>query len=642
MARPEDGSGPAGEPSVKEVAREPASRLRPVVERPLDQQVAKLSLARAAPWLLFLLTVGLHLLLAIPVKAPVVHEDEFAYLYAGHYLALGGPPLHTHGYPGAGVNPGYSLLLVPLWWFSTAAYTVYREALVINALLAGITAALVYALAGRLAPKVPTGVRAIATAVVVAYPSFLVYSNLVTSENLLIPGFLVLCLAAMTAFSSRRPVHWAVLGVLGGLLYLVHPRGLAVVIALVLVAAWVLWPWRVNWPPLAAFALGLVASLTVSQVLVIYANGGVTTNPGLFHVTHAGDYPLIFYGMSGSLLYLLVGTAGLFALGIWAVTKRAGAIVRGADGGPEFPVVIFIVVSLIGVWLLASLVDAEGVGIGYFINGRYDEGVLAPILLLGVLLATQLTTPTPKRPIMRMALTAIITIAVCAFIVAVARRGETHAPIVTIETIGVDPVLRATHLSLNVVALAIAGVFTTVASLVAWRRGFLYGVVVVVILFIPSAITSYGVLVGGSTTRATQRVVPETLVELHQSFGVKPTCVAYDLATNDPFFFYNDRLFDPSDSFSPFDSGRRQRPCSDLVVSGRLDLANVYPGARLLVREPHVDQDLWVLPGALQDQLINKGRLSPMSALEPSPRSGQKLVRTFRLYAGPDAQRLRT
>jgi hypothetical protein len=93
------------------------------------------------------------------------------------------------------------------------------------------------------------------------------------------------------------------------------------------------------------------------------------------------------------------------------------------------------------------------------------------------------------------------------------------------------------------------------------------------------------------------------------------------LATNDPFFFYNDRLFDPSDSLSPFDSGRHERPCSDLVVSGRLDLANVYPGARLLVREPHVDQALWVLPGALQDQLISKGRLSTISALELSPDS---------------------
>jgi multisubunit Na+/H+ antiporter MnhC subunit len=329
--------------------------------------------------------------------------------------------------------------------------------------------------------------------------------------------------------------------------------------------------------------------------------------------------------MSGSLLYLLVGTAGLFALGIWALTKRVGAVVEGTNGGPDFPVVAFMVVSLVGVWLLASLVDAEGVGIGYFINGRYDEGVLAPVLLLGVLLATQLTAPTPKRSIMRMALTTIIAIAVCAFIVGVARRGQTHAPIVTIETIGVDPVLRATHLSLNVVALAIAGLFTTVASLLAWRRGFLYGAVVVVILFIPSAITSYGALVGGSTTLATERVVPETLVQLHQSFGVKATCVAYDLATNDPFFFYNDRLFDPSDSFSPFDSGGHQRPCSDLVVSGRLDLANVYPGARSLVREPHVDQALWVLPGALQDQLISKGRLSPLSALETSPRGGPPL-----------------
>src|SRR5437773_8621331 len=93
--------------------------------------------SRLVPWLLFGAALGVHLLLASRMRAPVVHADEYSYLYEAHYLALGGPLPHTAGYAEALGYPGYSLLLAPLWWISMDPAEAYRGALVVNALLAG-------------------------------------------------------------------------------------------------------------------------------------------------------------------------------------------------------------------------------------------------------------------------------------------------------------------------------------------------------------------------------------------------------------------------------------------------------------------------------------------------------------------------
>jgi hypothetical protein len=122
-------------------------------------------------------------------------------------------------------------------------------------------------------------------------------------------------------------------------------------------------------------------------------------------------------------------------------------------------------------------------------------------------------------------------------------------------------------------------------------------------------VAAYVPLVHGSARLSGERVVPNTLAQLHRQFGANERCVGYDLATNIPFFFYNDRLFYPSARFTPFDSAAGQLPCSDLVVSGRLDLGPSYRGARLVTTENRVGQALWVLPGALQDRLNAAGRL---------------------------------
>src|SRR5438445_13381693 len=97
------------------------------------------------PAALFGVTVVVHLALVHGMRAPIIHTDEYAYLDIARYLAHGGR------LPRADYYPGYSLTLLPVALLTKDPLTLYRGALVVNALLAGVTTVLAYVLAARLA-----------------------------------------------------------------------------------------------------------------------------------------------------------------------------------------------------------------------------------------------------------------------------------------------------------------------------------------------------------------------------------------------------------------------------------------------------------------------------------------------------------
>ncbi|MGH9074881.1 MAG: hypothetical protein ACRDZQ_12310, partial [Acidimicrobiales bacterium] len=151
--------------------------------------------------------------------------------------------------------------------------------------------------------------------------------------------------------------------------------------------------------------------------------------------------------------------------------------------------------------------------------------------------------------------------------------------------------------------------------------------VLVVAAFTPSTSAGLSNLARQSRGTATEQVVPAALVALRSRWGATAACVGYDVATNDPFSFFNDRLYDPGQRFAPFDSrapGARGRPCSAEVVSGRPDLAASLPGAREVVPGNSVDQALWVLPGPLQDRLAAAGWLFPAGGPGPLPPAARR------------------
>lgn len=612
--------------------------------------------AWAAPVLLAVVVVAVHLWLVSQMRAPVVQADEFGYLYGAHYLALGGPPPATPGYPVAPYFPGYSLLLVPLWWMSRVSAHVYHQALLVNTALAGLASVLAYALAGRLSPGLSPRVRALIGLVVAAYPAYMGFADVAESENLLVPAFLGLCLLARRAFAHPGVGIWAGLGLAAGALYAVHPSALAVAVAVAVVGGWVSRPWSLHRSRLAALGAGLVLGLGLARALVAYVTaGGPSDSTGVASAAgrQASPSGLVHLGVeaAGQLLYLLAGTAGLVVMALslaggaaWVVARRREANPSGPAGRhrrrrinvlrPDLPgsraryqTVALVMLSAL-VMLVVSVVSVGGQGkrLDSFLYGRYLDGILAPLLVIGLLVAVGLRRRATRPRRGWVVIGGLVGLAASAAVVVAGRGQVVRGVVVADNVLAVHALFRAstTATSLNLVVLAAAGALLLVWSVLAWRRSLLLGALVVVAAFAPSTVVAQADLAHQSRGTLAQQVVADTLVALHSHWGATAGCVGYDLVTNDAFSFVNDRLFDPEQRFVPFDSRHGGRPCSDEVVSGRRDLATSLPGIRQVLPGNGDGQGLWVGPGPLQDRLARAGWLFPPGGLGALPAGAEE------------------
>jgi hypothetical protein len=580
-------------------------------------------LVGVVPVVLAAVTVAVHVVLARHMRTPIIHADEFGYLMGAHFMARGGSPT------GAPYYPGYSALLVPLWWISRHPLTVYRWALDVNAVLAGATAVLSFLLARRLAPRSGPLTWGGAALVVSAYPAVVMYSNLAESENLLVPGFLVVALLVLGAVERPTPRRWAVAAGATGLLYAVHGRAVAVAAALVLTAAWVLRPWRARVPHLAAAASALLGALAASELWIRWVTRPVpgrqlparSTSPSLtsrFATAHGLSHVGVVLGGEG--LYLLAGAAPLLVLGV-AASVRALRARRGppaVDGRWH----AFLLLSVLLGAGVAAVFLATGHRIDDAAYGRYVEVFAVPVMLVGAVTAARLR----ERPVALWwalgagaAVAALLALAVSAYWGATIR-----GTVVRTNVFGLSELVFGPNTAARlVVAVALgAAVGALVAVVAAYRLLPLAGVIVAVGAFVAPSVRAYADVVGLSAADVRQQVVPDALAALETRFGPVP-CVAWDSSLVDDWQFYNTRLLVPDAVFPVFDSRRGgPLPCpSGLVVSGRAFATRpAYPGARL-VQLGNDPAAVWVLPGALQTALGRAGWLLPAGFPAPLPDS---------------------
>lgn len=643
-----------------------------------------------APLALVVAVALVHVWLSSHMRAPIVEADEFGYLYGAHYLALGGPRPATAGCraicSASPYFPGYSLLLVPLWWASHATATVYRAALGVNTALAALTAWLASVLARRLAPATRPWTRALVGAVVAAYPSYLLFANVVESENLLVPAWIAVCLLAYRAFRLRAAAGaarrgegvvgvgngradrgrdagvgtWAALGLAGGLLYMVHPSALAATIGVVVVGAWVARPWRTHWRALAGLVVGAVVGLGISHVLSAYVTaGGPSNTTGIISALGRDLSPHgighVGVDAAGQLVYLLAVTGGLVVLAVpllgratWAMlggrsaasgTRNAGgrppgggssSVVPGAGGAHRHRRAVHDlleagdpagkarqgVLGLVSVTCLVMLaVSVVSIGTGgagrldLSLYGRYNEAVLAPVLVAGALVGLGLgrrrAAPGGQgqlggRPLGTWAAPGgLVALAIAAGVVVAARGPVLHGTPQATNILAAHALfVPSAHSSLDIVALAGLGAAVLVVSWLAWRVNIVLAAAIVVASFGPSVAAGLADLSTQSANVATELAVPRALVRLRDARGAT-SCVGFDTsagAASAAFTYFTYRLYDPAQRFAPFDSATGGHPCSEEVVSARAKLGSTYSGAREVVSAPEA---LWVLPGPL-------------------------------------------
>lgn len=548
------------------------------------------------------------------VPAPVVHPDEFGYLATARFIAGHGSRSGTSYYP------GYSFAVAVAGWGARTSGGLRHASLRANLVLVVLSALLGARLAARLCPQGGFAVSLGIGTAVGLLPSTLGYADLALSENLLIPVSLGLALLAFSAAARGHTRDWFAFGVAAGAATVVHPRMLAVLAVTVAVSIVWLRPWR-RTGRLAFLGLvaGAAAALVAARLTVRWATAGVPAATNEYRLTRildarssaptTGRFAVV---LSAQLVAIVVASGGTFLLAVWAAAARRPRAGPPASAGRSF-VSKWSVASLIALWVLGAFYFSTGNREDQLVATRYADAAIAPVVVTG------LTIGLAKKLRGREALTLVALsasgIALCGLLAALGRPNGLAAPN-HFNVFGFDAVVAIAHDHVRIAALVVAATMVTAVIALTSMVGVEAALVGVALVALPSVVSSQMWIAREATFRAGQRTVPDLANAITQRVGA-PRCVGYDTSTAVAWSSFDNRLILPD--LAGFDASRVEQPCSDVVISGRLNLADAYPGARPAMLEAGIPQALWILPGPLQDRLGSQGWLLNADPRAPLP-----------------------
>lgn len=356
-----------------------------------------MKLKKTAP-LLILACVALLVFVAnLGVRGPMIQADEGSYL--ANAAALAGFPNDLEN----SYRAGYSILIAPAFWLAETPQGIWLAVKAINAILFALSVAGLWLAARQLSPATDNKSRALAVVLVSLYPMWLVTSGYSFAQIAFVPVFMFMFLTFLHSISGGMRA-WIGLGLISGFLYWIHPTAIAPITGVLAGSAYITFSRR-SFGLFGGLLLGLVPMLLIYQLGVVpwlHSQMSISGLPPLLQdsglvellaamVSFDGLHAVITH-MGGQLFYLSVGTVGLLWLGLFSLTPWA----QGSDLPEQHSVhqkpamALFIGISLFGVMGMAAFMNAAipmtEHRLDQWLHGRYVEGVIAPILLLGVLM----------------------------------------------------------------------------------------------------------------------------------------------------------------------------------------------------------------------------------------------------------------
>ena len=370
--------------------------------RPLRQHPAARPSARAgrsgagwrpSPWwglalvLGYLAQVAFRLWLSRHQVVPLANPDESAYLVEARVLAHAGAP-SNFSY-GTLYQGGYSLLLVPIYWFTSNSVTVYHATMAVNAVVNALLMPLAYLALRRL--SLPRWLAYLGAAVAALVPEGVFYTQDALSDAIFPVVVLAWLLAVhtwLTARDRRASLGWAALSaLLAGYSYAVHPRGLVVITAFGLVTVYAavrrLVPARSVLPAVVMLGAVLEAARKLDHriLALVYPEGPRSLRgEALTRLTSLHEQKKILYMASGQLWRVSTDTWGIAALGILAAVvlvfrRRVREDVR------VMAALALVVLAAIVYIAPAALPDGQQ---STWASGRYPDALEVTFFLAGL------------------------------------------------------------------------------------------------------------------------------------------------------------------------------------------------------------------------------------------------------------------
>lgn len=323
----------------------------------------------------------LHVFYIERTHGPIVYADEMGYW--GHAANLTGNIWSgvMDGMPWYAF--GYSFLLAPIFFVTTDMELMYRTAVALNALLELFSFWLAYKTVRQLREDKTDVAGATAIAfTAVSYTSYIFHAHIAWSETLL--SFLMWLILYEILLLEKSPELWKafLLGVTVGVSYIVHSRMLAVIAAVLLTLAFLLWRKIIHARHLLStfvvIALALGVSLEISRGFHTLVNDSAMLRELGLHIEFSRDNTLsdqiakagqiftgdgfrkLMIGMTGQVWHLLSASYLLAGFGVLFCVKMA---VRGVREHKNVGVYLFPVYAALFTIPMTSL---------FFINYQYD------------------------------------------------------------------------------------------------------------------------------------------------------------------------------------------------------------------------------------------------------------------------------
>ena len=518
-----------------------------------------------------------HAAMAVLMRYPTVVYDEL--VYAGFARFFSGTAGMPNLYGGVYGHFGYSLLIAPLYLFKTGFQWQYHATLILNsAMMAGLYFPL-FTLLSRLL-RAPRRVLIAAAAVTALYPPYLLFSNYVVAENLFIPLYLAIALLFVRFLDRPTAINAILLGAATPMLYVVHTRGVGVVLSVAAIAASMAARKKI---PLPACAIVLVL-IAAGMISMEYAKGRIDhwSPEVLFQdrkvpltLQTVNDVKLAILALTGQILYLMQATFGLYVLGVVFLVRRMLSAIEkrqtSVSGGIAFLLASHFSVLLGSAYFISRQQPLTRLDLLFL--GRYGEGVLAPLVAAGLLFMSEAWCWRERQPLFVRTVTGTIAL-LSAGVVFLSRyievsilsilSGQLH-----INAIGlVGPALILPRREVEL--LCVASLFVLLVCAVVTRYHIMLAYSIIASLFVTCAVVAYCGAVTPSQELTVFNSLAKTPVRLDPLLERIPSGdVAYDAATWDSFTFSQYQLYHPELRFRIFDSRTFARPCCAVVIAGK-------------------------------------------------------------------------
>lgn len=337
------------------------------------------------------------------VAGPIIHGDEAGYLLNASAIA-GFPNDFASSY-----FSGYSFMIAPAFYFFDEPYIIWEAVKAINSILLFLFIFSLWIISNKLDPNIKLYQRATVVTLVALYPMWITLTGYSISQIAFVLVFSYMFYTYLFTINGGV-LSWLLLGLMSGYLYWIHPIGIAPIIALCTTLFYISLRRKTYTYYLVFLSMLLLIILFYVYVITPWLLNTMTTSglPPAFHYPKTQKIFLSLLSLSGltniisilggHLFYITIGSLGLVWLGFSVFTDIKNQIPSKSKMiyNPyfqskkfRFSIQIFLTLSLalstiISVLFLSSLPNPEK-RLDHWMYGRYLEGVIPPMMMLGIL-----------------------------------------------------------------------------------------------------------------------------------------------------------------------------------------------------------------------------------------------------------------